>query len=62
MKALLIIAIAFLISACNPNQDVWDEIAGCKKLFKEECTVIVVPVSKGEEVSALYKKWRKDSK
>ena len=57
----LSILIALLYVGCKPNQHVWDELELCKERFKEDCTLVVIPLSKGKEIEVLHKQWNKDT-
>ena len=60
-QLLAVLLSVLLCVGCTPNQHVWDEIELCKERFKEDCTLVVIPSSKGEEIEALYKQWNQDT-
>ncbi len=56
MKASILVTVLFL-SGCNPNQHVWDALNACKGHFDEECTLVAIPVSRGDELEIIYHGW-----
>lgn len=60
MKTLFTaIFVMTMLTGCNPNQHVWDEIESCKNRFKEDCTLIAVPVSKGNKLMKIISTYEK---